>query len=62
MSTRLVYNVRGEPQVIAALLETFSLKVEDRFAPNDVNVIVDDDQNDDVLDWCDDHRLETELV
>ena len=61
----LTLNVMGDVLKIRALEADFAgrLRVTDRWKPNDINVVVDNDGDaDDIIDWCDDHEVEAVIV
>jgi len=55
-------NVMGPKAKLAQLVKQFGAEVSDRFASDDINVVVKREQCDEVTDWCNKHDVAWRLL
>lgn len=59
-------NIVGDSETIREILDHFHATIVESFPSNhgerDINIHVEDGQVDDLIDWCDEHDLECDVL
>lgn len=55
-------NVMGPKAKLDKLVERFDAKISDRYADDDINIVVKREQCDDVTNWCDNNDVAWRLL